>query len=32
LLRAGREMRESGTFHFAEDAVPFGEITALLPA
>ena len=31
LLRAGREMREAGTFHFAKDAVPFAEITALLP-
>jgi 2-methylisocitrate lyase-like PEP mutase family enzyme len=32
LLRAGREMREKGTFHFADDAVPYAEITALLPA
>jgi 2-methylisocitrate lyase-like PEP mutase family enzyme len=31
-LRAGREMREHGTFGFAADAVPFAEITALLPA
>lgn len=31
-LRAGREMREHGTFSFAADAVPFAEITALLPA
>lgn len=31
-LRAGREMLEHGTFHFADDAVPFAEITALLPA
>jgi len=32
LLRADREMRGAGTFHFAEDAVPFAEITALFPA
>lgn len=31
LLRAGREMREAGTFHFADDAVPFAELTGLLP-
>lgn len=29
-LRAAREMRERGTFTFADDAVPFAEITALL--
>lgn len=30
-LRAAREMRERGTFGFAADAVPYAEITALLP-
>jgi 2-methylisocitrate lyase-like PEP mutase family enzyme len=28
LIRAAREIRESGTFHFLRDAVPFAEITA----
>jgi 2-methylisocitrate lyase-like PEP mutase family enzyme len=31
LLRAGREMRERGVFDFADDAVPYAEITAMLP-
>jgi len=30
LLRAAREMQERGTFKFAEDAIPFAEITAIL--
>lgn len=32
LLRAGHEMRQHGTFRFADDAIPYAEITALLPA
>lgn len=32
LLRAGREMRERETFDFADDAVAFAEISAVLPA
>jgi hypothetical protein len=32
LLRAGREMRAKGTFDYSEDAVPFGEISAMYPA
>lgn len=31
-LRAGREMREHGTFTFAEDAVPYREISAMFTA
>ncbi len=31
-LRAGREMRESGTFTFAEEAVPYREISAMFEA
>ncbi len=30
LLHAGREMRSMGTFDYADDAVPFGEISAML--
>jgi 2-methylisocitrate lyase-like PEP mutase family enzyme len=29
LLRAGQEMRATGTFDFANDAVPFGEMNAM---
>jgi 2-methylisocitrate lyase-like PEP mutase family enzyme len=32
LFRAAREMKEHGTFTFANDAVPFAEIDALMPA
>jgi 2-methylisocitrate lyase-like PEP mutase family enzyme len=32
LFRAAREMKEQGTFTFANDAVPFAEIDALMPA
>jgi hypothetical protein len=28
-LRAGREMREQGTFTWTEDAVPYREISAM---
>jgi 2-methylisocitrate lyase-like PEP mutase family enzyme len=31
LFRAAREMKEHGTFTFANDAVPFAEIDALMP-
>ncbi|HEV7667859.1 MAG TPA: isocitrate lyase/phosphoenolpyruvate mutase family protein [Thermoanaerobaculia bacterium] len=31
-LRAGREMRQHGTFTFAEDAVPYREISAMFEA
>ena len=31
LFRAAREMRQKGTFTFADDAVPFAEIDALMP-
>ena len=31
-LRAGREMREHGTFTFAEEAVSFREIAAMFDA
>jgi len=30
-LRAAREMREHGTFTFAEEAVPYREISAMFP-
>jgi 2-methylisocitrate lyase-like PEP mutase family enzyme len=30
-LRAAREMREHGTFTFAEDAVSYRDITAMFP-
>ncbi len=30
LVRAAHEMREQGTFNFAEDAIGFGDITAIL--
>lgn len=30
LLQAGREMRTQGTFSYADSAVPFGEISAML--
>jgi hypothetical protein len=29
-LRAAREVREHGTFEFAENAVTFGELNALM--
>lgn len=29
LLRAGREMQAKGTFNYAEEAVPFGDISAM---
>jgi 2-methylisocitrate lyase-like PEP mutase family enzyme len=32
LIRAAREMKDKGTFGFANDAVPFAEIDALMPA
>jgi 2-methylisocitrate lyase-like PEP mutase family enzyme len=32
LFRAAREMKEKGTFTWANDAVPFAEIDALMPA
>jgi 2-methylisocitrate lyase-like PEP mutase family enzyme len=32
LVRAAHEMRHKGTFTFANDAVPFAEIDALMPA
>jgi 2-methylisocitrate lyase-like PEP mutase family enzyme len=32
LFRAAREIRERGTFEWANDAVPFAEIDALMPA
>ena len=32
LFRAAREMKEHGTFAWANDAVPFAEIDALMPA
>jgi len=31
LFRAAREMKEKGTFNWANDAVPFAEIDALMP-
>jgi 2-methylisocitrate lyase-like PEP mutase family enzyme len=31
LIRAAREMKDKGTFGFANDAVPFAEIDALMP-
>jgi 2-methylisocitrate lyase-like PEP mutase family enzyme len=31
-LRAGREMREQGTFTWAEEAVPYREISAMFEA
>jgi 2-methylisocitrate lyase-like PEP mutase family enzyme len=31
-LRAAREMRERGTFTFAEDAVAYRDVTAMLEA
>jgi 2-methylisocitrate lyase-like PEP mutase family enzyme len=31
-LQAATEMRDDGTFNFADDAIPYGEITAMLSA
>ncbi len=31
MLRAGREMKNAGTFGFAEQAIPFSEISAIFP-
>ena len=30
VMRAGREIKERGTFTFANDAVPFAEVNAMM--
>jgi hypothetical protein len=32
VIRAAREIREHGTFRFAEDALPYAEANALMSA